>query len=98
MKSGKYTSAIIIKFIYFGEKSEIYKRKSWLSKCVNPTNKSPIYIKERLPNTDVAIKQHAESLNLITTILNSQVNVFRKNCQGVILSVGVNSLEAVDDI
>ena len=97
-KSGKFAPAIIIKFIYFGEKSEIYKRKSWLSKCVNPTNKSPIYIKERLPKTDVAIKQHAESLNLITTTLNSQVKVFRKNCQGVIHSVGVNSLKAVDDI
>ena len=97
-KSGKFAPAIIIKFIYFGEKSEIYKRKSWLSKYVNPTNKSPIYIKERLPKTDVAIKQHAESLNLITTTLNSQVKVFRKNCQGVIHSVGVNSLKAVDDI
>ena len=51
-----------------------------------------------MPKTDVAIKQHAESLNLITTTLNSQVKDFRKNCQGVIHSVGVNSLKAVDDI
>ena len=97
-KSGKSAPAIINKFIYFGEKSEICKRKSWLSKSVNPTIKSPLYIKERLPKTDDAIKQHAESLNLITTTLNSQVKVCRKNCQGVIHSVGVNNLKAVDDI
>ena len=44
------------------------------------------------------MKQHEESVNLITTTLNCQVNVFRKNCQRVIHSVGVNILKAVDDI
>ena len=54
--------------------------------------------KPNLYQRKVAIKQHAESLNLITTTLNSQVKVFRKNYQGVIHSVGVNNLKAVDDI
>ena len=84
--------------MYFGEKSVIFKRESWLSKFVNPTNKSQIYNKEKLPKTDAALKQNAERLNLITTTLISQVKVFRKNCQGVIHSVGVNSLKAVNDI
>ena len=65
---------------------------------MNSLNKSPIYVKERQPKSNLVIKQRAENINLITTTLNSQVKVIRKIVQGVVHNVGVDSLKAVDDI
>ena len=59
-KDLNYPSAIIVKFIYFGEKNEIYGRRSWLRQVKNPINGRPIFIKERLPKAKKRIKDYAD--------------------------------------
>ena len=58
-KNEKYAPAIIVKFVYFGEKNEIYGRKSWLSRSSNPLNGQAMYFKERLPPKQREIKNKA---------------------------------------
>ena len=84
---GKWSSkdfppAIIIKFIYFGEKDLILSRKSSLARARNPFNQSPIFIKERLPESQRKLKREAENMGLITTTHNASVKLFKKNAGG----------------
>ena len=90
--------AVIIKFIYFEEKNEVYSRRSWLASVKNPKNGYSIFFKERLPPNDRDIKKYADSLGLITTTSNCQVKVYQKTEEGKFFTVNVNSTKAVDDI
>ena len=96
--NGRYPPAVIVKFVYFEEKSEIYHRKSWLARKANPYNGSPIFIKERLPKVQKELKDHADELDLITTTNNCNVKVFTKNADGIFKSVEVKSKRSIDDI
>ena len=97
-KSNKYPPAVIIKFVYFAEKMEIFKRKAWLARNPNKFNNQPILIKERLSKTDNDIKNYADVKGLVTTTWNSQVRVFRYGPNGIAQSVGVDSYKSVDDL
>lgn len=97
-KHGKFPPPVIVKFIYFGEKMEIFGRKSWLAGIPNPINGKPIVLKERLPAHQKAIKEKAESEGLITSTFNCNVKVFTKTNEGHFRSIPVNSLKAVEDI
>ena len=97
-KHDKYPPPVIVKFIYFGEKMEIFGRKSWLAGIRNPINGKPIVLKERLPAHQKAIKEKAESEGLITTTYNCNVKVFTKTNEGHFRSIPINSLKAVEDI
>ena len=77
-----FPPAIIIKFIYFGEKDLILSRKSSLARARNPFNQRPIFIKERLPEDQRKLKSEAENLGLITTTHNASVKLFKKNAGG----------------
>lgn len=89
---------VIVKFLYYGEKNEIFGRKSWLAGKRNPSNGRPIFIKERLPPLQRAIKKEAEELGLITTTLNCDVKVFKKNHDDKFQPIVVNSFKALHDI
>ena len=78
-KHDKYPPPVIVKFIYFGEKMEIFGRKSWLDGIRNPINGKPKVLKERLPAHQKAIKEKAESEGLITTTYNCNVKVLHQN-------------------
>ena len=97
-KSNKYPPAVIIKFVYFGDKMEVFKRKAWLARNPNKFNNKPILIKERLSKTDNDIKNYADGKGLVTTTWNSQVRVFRYGPNGIAQSVGVDSFKSVDDL
>ena len=93
----RFPPSVIVKFVYFAEKNEIYGRKSWLANKQNHLNGKTIYMNERLPPNQLAIKKYADEKGLVTTSLNCNIKVFTKNgdkFQPVI----VNSLRAVDDI
>ena len=47
--NNNYPPAIIVKFINFNQKSEIFDCTSWLARALNPINRKPINLKERLP-------------------------------------------------
>ena len=97
-KFGRTPPAIIVKFVYFGEKQEIFGRKSWLAQKKNPRNNLPIFIKERLPKLQNELKMYAEQEGLITTTHNCNIKVFQTNAEGQFRSVIVNSKKAIDDI
>ena len=97
-KNSNYPPAIIVKFIYFNQKNEIFGRKSWLARALNPINRKPIYMKERLPPQQRSIKQKADDFGLITTTQNCNVKVFMKNEDNTFKSVVVKSVQAVEDI
>ena len=97
-KNEKHAPAIIVKFVYFGEKNEIYGRKSWLSRSSNPLNGQAMYFKERLPPKQREIKNKAEEEGLITTTYNCQVKAFTRSFDGRHKSVKLNSVKAVHDI
>ena len=61
-KNDRFPPAIIVKFIYFGEKDAIYSRKSMLAKLVNQSNQKPIFLKERLPEQQRKLKNKAEEM------------------------------------
>ena len=54
---GIYPAPIIIKFVYFKMKNEVYFRKTLLAGSTNFPNRRPIFIKERLPKFD---RKHPE--------------------------------------
>ena len=95
---GIYPPAVIVKFIYFGDKNEIFLRKSWLARARNPKNGRPIFIKERLPNFQKELKEHAESMDIVTTTNNCNIKVFTKTTDGSFKSVTVNTKKAINDI
>ena len=89
--------AVIVKFIYFGEKDQIYGMKSRLANKLNPINRRKIIIKERLPTAQRVIQKHAEDCDLVTTTNKCQVKVF-ENVQGKFKSIIVKSVEDVDKV
>ena len=97
-KIGRKPPAIIVKFVYFGEKQEVCGRKSWLAQKKNAKNGLPIFIKERLPKLQNELKTYAEQESLITTTQKCNVKVFQTNAEGQFRSVVVNSKKAIDDI
>ena len=97
-RDDKKPPPVIVKFIYFEDKNEIYARKSWLATKLNRINGLPILMKERLPKHDKAIRDHANEAGLITTSTNCRIKVFVKDQNGYMRSVPVLSHKAVDDI
>ena len=87
-----------VNFIYFGEKTEIFDRKSWLVGIRNAINGKPMVLKERMPAHQKAIKEKAESERLITTTYNCNVKVFTKTNESYFRSISLNLLRAVRDI
>lgn len=93
-----YPPTVIVKFIYFDMKNELYSRRSWLAGRLNPKNSKPVFIKERLPKKDMEILIQAKEKGYITTTSNCQVKVFCKTSDGQKQSVPVNSIRALTDI
>ena len=97
-KNINYPPAVIVKFLNFGEKSEIYNRKSWLANIRNPNNNKQIFLKERLPPADRLLKQYADDLGLVNTSQNCQVKMFKMDDRGIYKSFPVSSKKAIDDM
>ena len=97
-RDDKKPPPVIVKFIYFEDKNEIYALKLWLATKLNRINGLPILMKERLPKHDKAIRDHANEAGLITTSNNCRIKVFVKDQNGYMRSVPVLSHKAVDDI
>lgn len=98
-KGGRgYPPTVIAKFVYFDDKNEIYARRSLLGKTVNPTNKRPIFLKERLPKRDLEIYKQAINNKCIATTQNCQVKIFCQDNDGNKVSVPVKSLKALEEM
>ena len=93
--------SVIVKFVYFHHKIDIYNSRMLLSSpnMLHPTNKNPIFLRERLAKNHLKVKIYAEKdKNLVTTTFNSQVKVFVKNENNNTVSKVVQSKKNVDKI
>ena len=63
----------------------------------NPLNGKPVYMKERLPQLDLAIQKRANELDLVTTTYNCRIKLFLKTENGR-LTQPVDSVKAVEDL
>ena len=63
----------------------------------NPLNGKPVYMKERLPQHDLAIQKRANELDLVTTTYNCRVKLFLKTENGRVTQP-VDSVKAVEDL
>ena len=88
--------AIIVKFVYFHEKNEIYSRKKMLWGVINKMNGRQMFIKERLPPKDKELQVYANDRNLVTRTQNCQVQLLIEN-NGIRKSIDVNSPKTIDD-
>ena len=70
---------IIIKFVYFNDKNEIFRRRKQLSGQLN--NGTQMYINERLSKADTEIIEESVQLALLSISKNCVVKVFRKKKQ-----------------
>ena len=61
----------------------------------NPLNGKPVYMKERLPQHDLAIQKRANELDLVTTTYNCRVKLFLKTENGRVTQP-VDSVKAVE--
>ena len=93
---GNKPPAVIIKFLYFHDKNEVYLRRPMLASKKNPLNKGPIFVSERLPKHDLEVKRYATEKGLITATRNCQVRVFYKDENGARISFPVNNKSSVD--
>ena len=57
---------IIVKFVYFHEKNEIYSRKKMLWGVINRTNGRQMFIKERLPLNDKDLQVYENDKKVVT--------------------------------
>ena len=89
--------AVIVKFIYYNDKIELYNRRPILANLRNPLNGKPVNIEERLPQHDLAIQKRANELDLVTTTYNCRVERFLKTENGR-LTQPVDSVKAVEDL
>ena len=88
---------IIVKFVYFNNKNEIYDRRHQLAGQYNGYGQR-LFINERLPQYDNDIKRFCDENNIITTTKNCQVKVFIEGASGNYVTQNVNSIRAVEDI
>ena len=70
---------VITKFVFFEIKNRIRGRKNILKNYVNPANKRPVFLNERLTQRDLELKNYAKSLGMYTTTFNSAPQVLVPN-------------------
>ena len=87
---------IIIKFIYFRDKNEIYARRKMLAGF--QFKGKNLFITERLPAAALEVKKACEEENLVTTTHNCEVKVFLKDPKGMVYSQKVGSTLAVKQL
>ena len=73
---------VITKFVYFDIKNRIWGRKKFLKNYVNPANKRPVFLNERLTQRDLELKDYAKGLGMYTTTFNSAPQVLVPNANG----------------
>ena len=91
-----YPPAVIVKFIYFHEKNEIYGRKKMLIGVKHWMNGKQIFIKERLPPKDKELQVYANEQNPVTRTQNCQVQLLVEK-DGIRKNIVVNSRKTIDD-
>ena len=69
---------IIAKFLYFGQKNQIWGRKKFLAGFVNPLNGKNVHMEERLTKADKILLDYAFEKGLRTQTNNSQPQVLIK--------------------
>ena len=90
--------SIIVKFVHFNDKTEIYKNRRMLKSLKNEINNKNICMKERLPPLDAFVKKLAENKDLIAVRNNCRVPVMCKNNSGNNVYVKVNNASGVDNL
>ena len=87
--TGIFLPSVICKFIYFEDKTQVWKKRRALRKKVNPINQKFIILKETLPKADAEIKATAVRMGLETVT---------KNCIGENGSTKYMKVNSLDDL
>ena len=94
-KDFKNPKPIIIKFVFFQHKNDVWYSKKLL-KGKRHANGYFISMTERLPQVDLEVKQYAEQKNLLVFTNNCAVKLKMPNPQGGFYTQEVQSTNAVD--
>ena len=68
-------SAIIVKFLYFGQKKFIWRSRTILKDYKNPSNNKPYYLSERLPPMCRELFDAAKDIGVKVVTNNSEVQI-----------------------
>ena len=89
---------VICKFLYFEDKTMIYKKRRALRNKENQTNSKNIYLNEPLPECEAAINAEAKRRDLITSTNNCVVSVLVDNGRGKNEFVRVTEIDELDNL
>ena len=81
---------VIVKFIYFDDKNNVYKSRKSLKKMKNKINDWNIYINEHLPKVDAELKNEAQKQSFITSTNNCKVSVLVSKANNTIVYRRIN--------
>ena len=96
--TGIFLPSVICKFIYFEDKTQVWKNRSALRKKVNPINQKFIILNETLPKADAEIKATAVRMGLETVTNNCIVSVAVTGENGSKKYMKVNSLDDLNKL
>ena len=91
-------ASVIVKFLYFRDKNQIYANRRYLKGQKNEINQKNIYVRERLPAMDAYIKKFAEGKGLITSTNNCTVSVLCDQGDGRKKLVKVNDVTELENV
>ena len=66
---------VIVKFVYFKDKDEVFENRRNLRDFKNPINNKNTYIMERLPPVEHDIKAEADKQNYVVSSRNCMIYV-----------------------
>ena len=90
--------SIIVKFVHYGDKDEVYKNRRMLKNIKNHLNSKNIWMKETLPPLDAFVERLARSKNMIAVTNNCKVSVLCKGNRGDNVFVRVNNAGDIDKL
>ena len=90
--------AVIVKFVYFAEKNQVYSQRKLLKEKKNPLNGKNIYINERLPPIESMLKSWADHRNYVTTTRNCTVSVLCDDGKGAKKFVSVSCEKDIESL
>ena len=96
--TGIFLPRIICKFIYFEDKTQVWKSRRALRKKVNPINQKFIILNETLPKADAEIKATAVRMGLETRTNNCLVSVAVFGENGSKKFIKLNSLHDLNKL
>ena len=95
--SGGLMPTVIVKFVYFKDKDEVFKNRRKLRDFKNPINNKNTYIMERLPAVEHDIRAEADKRNYVVSTRNCMLCVLC-HINGKDVFIPVRSKQCLDNL